>query len=126
VAGFRAIALDRDFNPAGEDAQALMKASGTDPAYRRLCVAQKSFRARLTPKPWRCACSLPPGEHPRSDGAVKQSFAGWLRVYEVASARYASCRYVETVGNGRAKGQAEKLITLHDRVTRCEESLPLA
>ena len=126
AAGFRAIALDRDFDPAGEDAQALMKASGTDPAFMRLCMAQKSFRARLTPKPWCCKCALPPGAHPRSDRAVKKRFVDWLRTYEAASARYASCRYVETVGSGRAKGQAEKLVTLHDRVTRCGESLPLA
>ncbi len=126
AAGFRAIALDRDFDPAGEEAQALMKASGTDPAFMRLCMVQKSFRARLTPKPWRCECALPPGEHPRSDSAMKQRFADWLQAYEAASARYASCRYVETVGDRRAKGQAETLVVLHDRITRCEESLPLA
>lgn len=40
--------------------------------------------------------------------------------------RYATCRYLETVGGGSAKGGAKQLLELHDRVTRCSEALPLA
>jgi hypothetical protein len=126
ASGLRAIAVDRDFDPAGEEAQALMKDTGTDPSFVRLCLAQKSFRARLTPKPWRCDCSLPPGEHPRTDEATRKAFAAWLANYEATSARYATCRYVETVGSGSPRAQAKKLIELHDQRTRCHETLPLA
>jgi hypothetical protein len=124
--GFRAIAIDREFDPVGPDAQEVMMATGTDPAFMRLCVAQKSFRARLTPKPWRCKCPLPPGEHPRIDDALRQRFATWVGEYELVSRKYATCRYIETIGSGSLKGTTEKLVALHDRITRCGESLPLA
>jgi hypothetical protein len=126
AAGFRAIAVDREYDPAGADAQALMRASGTDPAFARLCVAQKSFRARLTPKPWRCGTALPPGEHPRTDDGIRRRFAAWTQDYDRLSKGYAACRYVETVGSSSARGTAEKLIALHDRLTKCSEALPLA
>jgi hypothetical protein len=124
--GLRAIAIDREFDPTGEEAQALMRATHTDPSFARLCVIQRSFRARLTPKPWRCQISPPPGQHPREDSGVQQRFAEWLRGYEAAAASYATCRYVETIGNGTASAMASPLIALHDQITRCEESLPLA
>jgi len=126
AAGFRAIAVDRAFDPGGSDAQKLMNATGTDPAFVRLTLAQKSFRARLTPKPWRCHCSLPPGEHPRTDDAVRQRFTAWLNQYDQAAKKYATCRYIETIGAGSARGPAADLVALHDRLTRCGESLPLA
>lgn len=126
ASGLRAIAVDRSFDPAGREAQELMKSTGTDPSFARLCLAQKSFRARLTPKPWRCKCPLPPGQHPRSDRATKTAFTAWVQRYESISAGYATCRYLETVGPGSPGGTAEKLIALHDLHTRCNEALPLA
>jgi hypothetical protein len=126
ASGLRAIALDRDFDPAGQEAQELMKSTGTDPWFVRLCVAQKSFRARLTPKPWRCGCPLPPAEYPRTDEADRKAFAAWLSNYESISSRYATCRYLETIGAGSPRGDAKKLIALHDQRTRCNETLTLA
>ncbi|MBI2297001.1 MAG: hypothetical protein HYU76_13435 [Betaproteobacteria bacterium] len=126
AAGFRAIAIDRDFDPAGRDTEELMRLTDTDPAFARLCRVHQSFRARLTPKPWRCGCPLPPGQHPREEGDARQRFAAWCGAYEQASARFATCRYVDTVGSGRPKERAAELVTLHDRVTHSSESLPLA
>lgn len=126
ASGLRAMAIDREFDPTGRDVQELMQATGTDPAFARLCLAQHSFRARLTPKPWRCNSPLPPGRHPRPDGEPQQSFASWLCEYEKASTRYATCRYIETIGSGSPKGDARRLSELHDQATRCDQSLPLA
>jgi hypothetical protein len=123
AAGFRAIAIDREFDPGGRDTHELMTATGTDPAFMRLCVAQQSFRARLTAKPWRCHCLLPPGQHPRMDGAARQRFSTWLGQYELAARKYAACRYMERIGSRRLKNTAEQLVALHDRVTRCGEPL---
>jgi hypothetical protein len=124
--GFRAAATDRSFEPDGRAAQEIMSDTGTDPAFMRLCMVQKSFRARLTPKPWRCHCPLPPGEHPRTDEAARRRFQDWLREYEEAMRRYATCQYVETVGTGGIESGAEELVAFHDRLTRATESLPLA
>lgn len=125
AAGLRALAVDREFDPAGPEAQSLMQKTGTDEAFARLCRSQKSFRARLTPKHWRCACPKPPGEHPRAESA-KAEFAAWCQRYERAIEELATCRYLETVGSGTPLARLAPLIQLHDRVTRCEEALPLA
>ena len=125
--GFRAIATGREFDPAGSEAQALMKATDTDPWFVRLCLAQKSFRARLTPKPWRAGLKAPPGEFPREDPDVQRRFAEWLAEYEAASKQFATCRYLETVGKGDMAGGGDpELVELHDRMTRAKETLPLA
>jgi hypothetical protein len=124
--GFRAIAVDREFDPAARDTRELMQRTGTDPAYMRLCHAQRSFRARLTPKPWRAECPLPPGLFPRSDEKLQKRFASWLRRYESARAHYASCRYLETIGGGRPSTRNSHLIELHDRTCGVGESLNLA
>jgi hypothetical protein len=116
----------RDYDPAGREAQDLMKATGTDPWFVRLCLAQKSFRARLTPKPWRVGVKAPPGEYPR-EGETSQRFAEWLREYESASRGYATCRFLETVGKGGlVGGEDHGLVELHDRATRADSTLPLA
>ena len=127
AAGFRALAVDREFDPAGQEAQDLMKATGTDPYFVRLCSVQKSFRARLTPKPWRCGLKPPPGEYPRTDPAIQQLFAAWLAEYERISSKYATCKFLESVGKGAfsAMGDTE-LVDLHDRMTRATQLLPLA
>lgn len=126
ASGLRAMAIDREFDPVGREAQELMQASGTDPAFARLCLAQGSFRARLTPKPWRCKLANPPGRYPWHGEEQRRSCARWLSAYEKVSARYATCRYLETVGTGTPKFEARKLVELHDRTTRCNEPLPLA
>ena len=126
ASGFRAMAIDREFEPKARDVQDLMRATSTDPAYARLCIVQGSFRARLTPKPWRCKILPPPGQHPRLDGELQRRFASWLSEYDRASPHYATCRYLETIGNGSPKGDRKRLVELHDRETRCNEALPLA
>jgi len=126
AAGFRAIALDREFDPTARDTQELMQRTATDAAYMQLCRAQRSFRARLTPKPWRAECPLPPGAFPREDEKLRKRFASWLRRYESARAHYRTCRYLETIGSGRPSARNARLIELHDRETGVEQALNLA
>ena len=126
AAGFRVIALDRSFDPTGSETHQLMQATKTDPAYQRLCIAQKCFRARLTPKPWRCDSSVPPTDYPRVTGDQERKFDAWKVSYETTSRSYATCRYLETVGRGRPRSRLSALIEIHDRVTKSNEDLPLA
>ncbi|MBU2676228.1 MAG: hypothetical protein KJP16_04030 [Gammaproteobacteria bacterium] len=126
AAGLRVMAIDRDFKPTGSEAAELMKTTNTDPLFIKLCAVQDSFRARLTPKPWRCNSSSPPVEYPRGNDASRRQFESWLGDYEKACDGYATCSYLETVGNGRPAGFARASIELHDRMTRCNDSLPLA
>lgn len=126
ASGLRAMAVDQRFDPRAEETQKLMRVSGTDRAYARMCRAQQSFRARLTPKPWRCNCALPPGQHPRLQSAVKRGFAQWLGEYSAAASGFATCRYLETIGTAKSSPATKLLVDLHDRLTRADESLPLA
>jgi len=126
AAGMRALAIDREFDPVGPETQALMERTDTDVAFALLCRSQKSFRARLTPKPWRCGLAKPPGEHPRIDDAARRAFADWCKAYERAVESRATCRFLETIGAGAALPRLKPLIELHDQATRCTESLQLA
>jgi hypothetical protein len=126
AAGLRALAVDREFTPEDAATERLMAATGTDVAFMRLCRVQKSFRARLTPKPWRCGVSAPPGEFPREDSGTRARFDDWLARYEQASTGHATCRFLEQVGEGRPLAAIAPLVERHDRVTRANEELKLA
>ncbi len=126
AAGMRVMAVDREYDPGSAETQALMQATKTDTAFSRLCQAQKSFRARLTPKPWRCGSAKPPGQYPRDDGKQRSDFERWLKDYERRCEKFATCRYLETVGSAAPKGAVAKMVELHDRLTRADVALPLA
>lgn len=125
-AGLRLLITDRLYEPASADAEQLMTACGADPAYIRLCRVQKSFRARLTPKPWRCGAARPPGRHPREDRQIQNDFERWLALYEKASAAWSTCQLLAETDSGRINEEIAPLIRLHDEATRCGSGLPLA
>ena len=54
AAGYRGIATHSLFDPCDSETLRLMREFQCDPQYIRLCERQESFRARLTPKGWRC------------------------------------------------------------------------
>lgn len=126
AAGYRAIATDREFIPDTPETTDVLQGSRADPAFIQLCRIQKSFRARLTPKPWRCHVPLPPGRFPYQTSSEHQQFESWLRGYEAACHGYAVCRYLESVGSGGALESLEPLIRFHDAATRFQDDLPLA
>lgn len=125
AAGFRVMATSREFDPASSEAEAIMRALDADPSFIKLCRAQRSFRARLSAKPWRCGCRLPPGRHPRSDEEARE-FQSWLRTYEEKSGETAVCRFIEQTGSARMSPAAAPLLRLHDEWTRAHSALPLA
>jgi hypothetical protein len=124
-AGYRVLASDLFLDPREASTQGFLAAFDADPFFTKLCGLQGSFRARLTPKPWRCGCPLPPGRHPREAGAAS-GFAAWLAAYETASDRFASCKYLESIGPGRTSSEARAIVEEHDRVSRALSDLPLA
>ena len=99
---------------------------GADPIYRELCRTHGTFRARLTPKPWRLPrMRAPLGRWPYEDARAERRFQRWLAAYETAIAGYAVCRRLAT--HGAAPSALEHhLIRLHDERTRVATSLPLA
>jgi hypothetical protein len=97
---------------------------GADPVYRELCRAHGTFRARLTPKPWRLpGISAPVDNWPYGSGEPR--FQRWLARYVAAAQGYAVCRLLEAHGPAPSTLD-ETIIRLHDERTRVHIPLPLA
>jgi hypothetical protein len=103
-----------------------MRQVGADPAFIQLCRIQDSFRARLTPKPWRIGKLTPPGEFPRKDGEVQRAFEQWLLDYDRAAGSKATCQFVETIGSSAIHPDLSHILQLHDERTKAASGLPLA
>ncbi|MCC7407317.1 MAG: hypothetical protein IT442_04550 [Phycisphaeraceae bacterium] len=126
AAGFRVMGVGRAYDPCADQTHALMQSLGADPAFVRLCRAQKCFRARLTPKPWRCGQPLPPGRHPREEPDTQAAFDRWLARYDQACRDKATCRLLETVGRDAVSPELADLVAFHDQTTCAAGTLPLA
>ncbi len=125
AAGYRAIVTSGPFQ-AGAASEGLLQQFGADPLYVRLCRMQESFRARLTPKPWRCGLRVPPVTFPFDTDRAEAQFRAWESTYASAGTRYATCRYLAAVGDGRIAPGLEDLVAYHDQETKTTSSLPLA
>lgn len=124
AAGFRVLVTGGDFPPGTEAAEAVLQALDSDPVYVLLCATHQTYRARLTPKPWRCdhgALSIP-WPHPEELEANSQQ---WKTQYAEKSASWATTRLLSVVGPAPSAQEAQ-VIELHDGVTRATEDLPLA
>ncbi len=126
AAGFRVLATDRTFLPGDPEVERIMVSASVDPAYSRLCKIQKSFRARLTPKPWRCGRTRPPCRFPFVSSGQEQAFRQWLEEYDRAIETRATCRFVERIGWDRVHEEVAPILALHDKLTRITSELPLA
>jgi hypothetical protein len=124
--GLRYLVTHAPFAPTDPDAHAAMQALGADPQYIKLCQVQKSFRARLTPKPWRIGMDNPPVtfpyESPVEEGAMRQ----WEAAYDRASQDRATAQFVEELGSGSEHPDISPIRALHDEHTRATSGLPLA
>jgi hypothetical protein len=97
-----------------------------DPIYRELCRSHGTFRARLTPKPWRLPRLKAPGERwPFADAKAESRFQRWLSAYTAAAREYAVCRRLASFGPAPSALEAQ-IIDFHDNHARVPIQLPLA
>ena len=125
AAGYRVMLTNRHIRGGGDDGERILQEFGSDPLYMRLCRTQQSFRARLTPKPWRAKLRKPPVKFPFENPGAESAFRRWEEQYTAGIAKYATCRLMRTVGDEVDPGFAT-LIEYHDRETKAGSSLPLA
>lgn len=128
-AGLRLLFIDRLYDPTSREVYDLLVQLGSDRLYRRLTEKQQSFRARLTPKPWRCDCTRPPVPYPWRSPEAERLYRDWQRRYESKAQAYGVCRLIDTFGSAPADGSTESIdqvVALHDRYTLRGDSLPLA
>ena len=98
--GLRALVTHELFKPSDGPTLDVLDTLGCDPLYVRLCKTQECFRARLTPKPWRCGQSKPAVRWPWEGEAQRDRFDRWLAAYTTSQADYATCRFLGELGNG--------------------------
>jgi hypothetical protein len=125
-AGLRLLATHGRVDAAGSETDRVFGELGADALYRRLCRSQKSFRARLSPKPWRIGLRAPGVRWPWIGADDERKFASWNAEYERAAAGYATCAFLERLGVEEEAAELRDLIRLHDAETRADAALPLA
>lgn len=140
AAGLRLLLTRPPMDPASDESGAVLARFGADPAYAALCRAQESYRARLTPKPWRMkemdyvrgsGRSFFSGKHPRvgyADYADPGEYLSeWVERYGDASMGYAVCELAAEFGDTTAPDELTgRLIAVHDECTGVGSGLPLA
>ncbi|HET8617188.1 MAG TPA: hypothetical protein VFL94_16830 [Actinomycetales bacterium] len=126
-AGLRVIVTGSGAPPSSELARRILTELGSDPLYVELCTQHDTYRARLTPKPWRAGWRAPSVRWPYESQGARGEFAAWLSGYERASHDRSTCRLIATYGPQPLPGSADAaIVTLHDDVTRASDGTPLA
>lgn len=125
-AGVRLMAVHAPVPPEDPLVQQAFEHFGADRLYRALCRNQRCFRARLTPKPWRCAVDKPPSAWPWRSAEAEAHFRAWEAEYLAKVAPFGTCRLLGEFGAAPAAPEFAELIELHDGATRSAEELPLA
>jgi len=124
--GLRGIATHTLFQAQDERSLEILRQLGSDPLYVRLCQVQECFRARLTPKPWRCGHYNNIFRYPVEKPEDVEGFARWVAEYDTRHRNFATCRLLGDVGSGQVHPEVQQVIDLHDFACKCHEPLELA
>lgn len=125
-AGLRLLATHALFDPESAASDGVFDALGADPLYRRLCKTQKCFRARLTPKFWRCRGGRPPTRWPFESAKAENRFNKWQTKYDQLAASFATCELLRKIGGSDMHPGVQLILNVHDETTRAESKLELA
>lgn len=125
AAGIRCLVTSELLDPTDRRTAELFEGFGADPRYRALCRIQRCFRARLTPKPWRCGLAAPSWPWPFRDRAHEIRFGEWLAAYERTIVGFATCAFLEQRGPAFQVPLAAAIVREHDAAC-CRGSHPLA
>lgn len=121
--GFRLLITGSGAAPSSKRAKELMGQVSSDELYMILCRVHDTFRARLTPKPWRVKVDR--FEELGTRTAGDDLHRAWVERYRAASAEVAVCRLLSSTGPAPDPVE-QQIIDLHDRAVRPESGLRLA
>ncbi len=124
--GLRGLITNELFEPTDPGSTDVLKSLNSDPLYVRLCRAQECFRARLTPKPWRCGIPNPPSRYPWPTTEAEMAQRQWERAYEYAGNRYTTCKLVKQFGSASMPSDVARVVEIHDRYARRGDHFDLA
>jgi len=126
AAGYRVLILNRRFKAGSPESESILAQFGSDPLYVKLCKIQDSFRARLTPKPWRCGLRMLKVGFPFTGPYDEERFQEWKAQYDKKCTPYATCKFLASHGGFDIEPAFKELVELHDQHTKASSSLPLA
>jgi len=112
--GLRVLVTTGFYDPKAPATKEILSSFGSDELYVRLCAVQECFRARISPKHWRCGLEKPPASYPFANADAARRMEEWVKEYETKTGSFATCRLSETVGAGAADPLITKVIELHD------------
>ncbi|MGB3685517.1 MAG: hypothetical protein WA991_06810 [Ornithinimicrobium sp.] len=124
-AGLRVIVTGSNALPTSPEAAEIMAALDTDPVYVTLCATHATYRARLTPKPWRVGRSALRLNWPYDNVHVEKAAQRWVADYEAKSAGHATCSHIASFG-AEPSAIESRVLELHDQRTLARVELPLA
>ncbi len=124
--GLRYLVTHDVLTPGAPATESIMQELGADPHYIHLCRIQKCFRARLTPKPWRCGLAAPAVRFPFEDDAKREIMNKWEARYNATIENYATCRLMQVIEAPKMHDAVAPIVALHDEHTKATSSLPLA
>ena len=124
--GLRLLLTDKVYDPKGDESKGILTDLDSDPLYRALTERQGCYRARLTPKPWRCRTPRPPSSFPWSDPEDEKKYRAWEDTYSKASKQYATCALIREYGSETDDPVIRQVVACHDSFTISAQSLPLA
>jgi hypothetical protein len=125
AAGFRCLVTSRVYEPTSDEAIGLLRELGCDPLYVALCRSQECFRARLTPKYWRCGGSAPPSRYPWPTDDAELAYREWETAYHQRADAFAACEALGAYGASKVHPAAEAVRDVRDEMA-CRPGADLA
>ena len=126
AAGLRLLLTHSRVTPEAPDTLDAMRAFSADPRYMNLCKLQECFRARLTPKPWRCGSPNCEVRYPYEHDDAEEAMEFWVACYNQAAERYATCALIGQYGSQSMDADIQRVVDYHDQRTGVTTGLPLA
>lgn len=124
-AGLRVLVTGSGALPTSPEAAEIMAALDTDPVYVTLCATHATYRARLTPKPWRVGRNALHISWPHRNEHAQKWAQRWVAGYDADSQGYATCSHIASFGTEPSAAE-HRVMDLHDQRTLAREELPLA
>jgi len=123
--GFRCLVTTHTYDPTAQETVNLLQDLDSDPLYVTLCKTHECFRARVSPKPWRCGVPRPASRFPRVNPEAEQAYGEWKTAYQEQADAYSTCALIGDFGASHVHPAVEPVLRLHDGLA-CSGNGPLA
>ena len=112
--GYRVAIRSHQVPVQDSQSQRWLQHFGSDKLYVLLCRTQDCYRARLSPKPWRCGSAMPPQRFPFASSDAESDYRRWQNEYDNVVSQYATCAHISDFGSPHNDPVVEKILQIHD------------